>query len=359
MYVPSAWEHMHEGEFVEPLSPSNKRAVIGAGKKKTRLFNNPTLSTAALRSLVKAHAGDLRAVPIADDAHKSEAAAIVEELKVGWAATIKMISSKRAMTFLQKRRRFEEADNRPDEDEKDDEVLGDFDFESFTTPETLHDLCMLGVAFRDFSGFCVSAVISELRALNDPMKPVLLAVDEYNCFLGESAFFYRDLPVTGDEMCIPRALQFLSKTRAETDAWSISNGMCVAAISHTYHEGRASTFRSEVRSVPLLIDVPRYSIGEYLAAIQYYVDNVCIPAEVPVRRVVAYRTFTASNPSDVRLAAGPYFNGDSLDIVGNIGDMAYVNGKGREGGDTYSDGYDEKEDGGGTGRAADFDDGSY
>jgi hypothetical protein len=352
VYVPRAWSQMMDGDYVEPLAQSSKDVVLGSGDV-SRLFNNPTLSCEILRTTLQAHGTDLAALPLTNATYKAEAGAILKATKEEWDRSQKLVSSKRVMSFLQKRRRYEDEDHRPEEDDKDEAVLSDFDFDSFGTPQTVQDLCLLGLAFRDFSGFAVSGLLHELRGLKDPTKPVLLAVDEYNCLIGASAFYFDNAAVSSEELCVPRALRFFSKSKATTNAWTMANGLCVGAISHKYHEGRFTTFSSEVKSVPLLIDVPRYTVGEYLSAIQHYVDNICIPPEVKAQRMVAFRTYTASNPGDVRLGAGPFFNRDALEIVGNPGEMSYAGGEGEIYPDTFAE---EGAGGGGKGRSSSNDD---
>ena len=155
---------------------------------------------------------------------------------------------------------IEEEDNFPDQDELDKPILAQFDFKSFQL-KTLNDLVLLGIAFRELSGAVVVDLIDELRKLDIKEMPVLLAVDQYNAWLGESVFQFQHVPVMAMDVCVPRSLGFLDKKRVKTDAWHVKNGLCVAALSmkHPENDMLKNLFENERWSVPLLVRVPNYS----------------------------------------------------------------------------------------------------
>jgi hypothetical protein len=316
VYVPHGWAQTQDGPYVEPLPRSWRSCLLSPEEdaRGDRLFNNPVMSAGILRDTFQAHQTDLNELPITNEIFKSTLQKSVESLKETWNRAMITVSDKKVVNFIQKRQRYEGDDSISTEDEKDDTLLNDFDWDHFKL-ETLGDLCLLGVAFRDISGFCVTVLIEELRSLDIQDKPVLLAVDEYNCLIGPSAFFYNDIPVVSQEMCVPRALSFLSKNRNDTHSWTLKNGLCMAAVSHKYPEGKHTTFQDAMRSVPLIINVPRYSQREYMAALQYYMHCGSIDENVESQRVLAFRTYTGSTPAQVRQGTGAYFNRDALDEV--------------------------------------------
>ena len=67
--------------------------------------------------------------------------------------------------------------------------------------------------------------------------PVLVAVDQYNTWEGPSVYHYKNNPVKGFDLCVPRALHFVSKKKSETERWTMANGLCVAATSMRHPEG--------------------------------------------------------------------------------------------------------------------------
>ena len=67
--------------------------------------------------------------------------------------------------------------------------------------------------------------------------PVLVAVDQYNTWEGPSVYHYKNNPVKGFDLCVPRALHFVSKKKSETERWVMANGLCVAATSMRHPEG--------------------------------------------------------------------------------------------------------------------------
>jgi len=319
LFVPNGWDHMQTGDYVDSLSKNSRTALLGDDE--ARLFNNVEQSKKLLRSFWTAHSDKLKTFPIT----LKDRVALYDEplasLKESWQRAMMTVYDKKDQSsFLSKRRKFEGEDNMPWEDEADELALKNFDWDNFKL-KTLEDLVLLGVAFRDLSGLAVTILVEELRLLDKQGVPVMLAVDEYNSWFNSSAFSVNSEPVKGDEICVPRALRFLSKVKAETDGWSLKNGLCVAAITHKHPDSHFVTFKDTIRSTPLLIDVPAYSQKEFLAAMQFYTHQVCIDADVTTQRILAYRTFTASIPRDLRISAGAFFNSDALSGV--KGEMAY------------------------------------
>lgn len=127
-----------------------------------------------------------------------------------------------------------------------------------------------------------------------PDHPVMFAVDEYNAWDAPSSFSYRRKKVIGMEMCVPSALRFLSVKKAETEHYSLKNGLCIATTSLKHNNKKEFLYEDVKSSVPLVVRVPCYSRVEMAAAISYYRKQGAISENVPVNTVdvTAYRMQT-------------------------------------------------------------------
>ena len=169
--------------------------------------------------------------------------------------------------------------------------------------------------------------------------PVLVAVDQYNSWEGPSVYHYKNTPVRGFDLCVPRALHFVSKKKSETERWTMANGLCVAATSmrhpegfyHAFYQctlsmhphthshtlsqhpinplsiGRKEKYEDHKSSVPLVIRVPCYSQVECLAAVSYYTHQKRIGEGVSTQELLTFRTLAGSNPRDIRKESVPFF----------------------------------------------------
>jgi len=118
---------------------------------------------------------------------------------------------------------------------------------------------------------------------------------------------FQDKAVMGYDLCVPRALRFVSKKKSEAERWTMANGVCVAAISMRHPEGRKERYEGHKSSVPLTVRVPCYSQVESLAAVTYYTNQKRIDEGVTPSELLTFRTLTGSNPRAVRTEAVPFF----------------------------------------------------
>jgi hypothetical protein len=93
------------------------------------------------------------------------------------------------------------------------------------------------VALRELSGSLFIDLVAELRALDNPSMPVLIAVDQYNTWEVPSAYAYNNQQLLGKQLCVPHALNFLSAKKAETAAWTMKNGVCIGEYCVLIHSG--------------------------------------------------------------------------------------------------------------------------
>lgn len=87
------------------------------------------------------------------------------------------------------------------------------------------------MALRDLSGSLFIDLVAELRALDDPSMPVLIAVDQYNTWEVDSAYAYNGRRIPAKQLCVPYALNFLSPKKADAANWSMKNGFCIGELS--------------------------------------------------------------------------------------------------------------------------------
>ncbi len=361
VYIPNGCHHISHGSFVEPVNEKMRRTALGhssdgdmvsAPRDNTvnvtkdeilgsiivgedsnpynpssiyrksyykedpanthRLFNNSWYATDFLRDLIKVHEKELSQIPIYNENYSKAVMEYFDDIRPQWDRALLLAKSKgKEMNFILKRRRYEGKDNIPEEDEKDSKLLNNFDFDSFQ-PKTLADLCLSGIAFRDSGGLVAMMVIEALKNLEASQgPPVLMAVDEYNSWFGQTSFYYKQKMVQGSEMCIPSALQMLSKKKSDNQDENnqIKNGLFVAAVSQRYPESLGHTMKDTAKSIPLLINVPCYSQKEYISAVNYYMYFNRFLSITSTQRVLAYRTYTGSVPRQMRLDF-PFFCAD-------------------------------------------------
>lgn len=89
---------------------------------------------------------------------------------------------------------------------------------------------LLGVALRELSGSLFIDLVNELKVLNNPNMPVLIAVDEYNTWELPSAFAYNNQAIHAKQLCVPHILNFLTPRQADSENWSLANGMCIGEL---------------------------------------------------------------------------------------------------------------------------------
>ena len=168
-------------------------------------------------------------------------------------------------------------------------VLEDnFKFQDFKL-ETLEDLTRLGVALRNLAGLCFIDLIAELKNLNIPESPVMLAVDQYNVWDAPSIFSYDMKSIPSKRICVPHALNFVGTTKKASQNFDLENGICIAATSHLHSEGRNVIYEHHSPAAPLMLEMPVYSKTEYLSAIAMYQSAGQIDTFHTLGEVLTYR----------------------------------------------------------------------
>lgn len=316
--------------------------MVASSEGKESLYDNPDMSTATLRSFWKAHVDILATLPLQNASVLEKYASGLAQFRDEWQRA-RMLPGRENMSF-RKLREIIEAEEEFDEEEDalDHEILQGFDFVNFEV-KTLKDLVQLGIAFHKFSGLAFMDLVAELREVES--VPVLVVVDQYNVWEARSAFFFREKPVFGKQLCVPNALQFISKNKVETTSWTLKNGFCVAATSFRHSEGRGVNYENSKSSIPLTITVPQYTATEYLSAVRRYLKAAGLEDDITVNELLAFRMHTASNPRLVRHQTIPYLfplaaEKDS-ESEGQDGEAGWGSGRSGSGQDGYDDDDDE------------------
>ena len=297
LFVPRGWSLVQEGAYVEPIPHA------------PGIFDNPLMSVGVLRGFWRAHNKQLKEIPLTNPSALEKYEAYRAEFEEAWvrAESVQQGSSgtsRRKLDFIDMRSFVEGEDHFPELDEPDRDVLADFDYMNYEA-KTLEDLVLLGIALRDLSGSICVDLINELKVLES--TPVLIAIDQYNCWEVPSAFSYDDQPLIGkDHLCIPRALHFISTRKAETDTWTLKNGLCIAATSMRHTEGKKATFSDVQKSVPLTVKVPAYSQVEFLSAVAHHAHQGLLTKRLKLSDLLALRMHTGSNPRLLREEGLPF-----------------------------------------------------
>jgi hypothetical protein len=302
------------------------------------VFDNPFMSAQVLRGFWKAHAGQLRNMPLKFPGEMAKYVSPLAKFKESFDRA-RSVPGREKMSFRQIREIVDAEDYFADQDKLDASVLDGqhFDLQRVMSPKNFEDLILLGVAFRDQAGLAVMDLIAELK--NVTSVPVLVAVDQYNTWEVQSAFHYRMEPVAGKQLCVPHSLQFLSKRKPESEAWKLANGLCVCATSHAHAEGRKETYENVSSSFPLVIKVPTYTQVEFLSSMTLYMHQNLVAPGTTTQELLAFRMLSGSNPYSARKESVPFFFPISVgklgdDILMNLGasDDEEGEGEGGEGG---------------------------
>ena len=288
-YIPNGWDHVQNGAYVEPVTTSK-------GEVK---YDNVFMSADALRGFYKAHSKQLKNIPITDKGALEKYASSIEKFGKEW-QQMASLPGREKYDFLQMRALIEDENSFEGEDAKDQSILRNYSFVDGKKMETLEDLTLLGIALRDLSGSVVVDLVEELKKLDLPQHPVLLAVDQVNTWQTPSAYHYENKPVMPSDICVPYAFNFMSKKKVIIDDFNIKNGLCVGAVSFKHNEANKVNFIDAKNSIPLLIRVPTYNQVEFLSSILYYSAHGRIDKSHTLNELLALRTFTASNPRLLR-----------------------------------------------------------
>ena len=291
LFVPNGWDHVQSGPFVEPMST------------KDGVYDNSIMTASALRGFWRAHKDQLKTIPIQNRAALDKYTPVLQDFREAWGRALS-VSGRNNLNFIAMRAIIKGEDHYDDDDALDEDILKNFDILNFQL-KTLEDYVLLGLAINDVAGMVFMDLVDELRQLDS--MPVLIAVDQYNAWQAKSAFMYNSEAISGQNICVPNALQFLSTKKADTDSWKIKNGICIGATSFKHVEGNKVTYENVKASVPLRVRMPTYNQVEYMSAMSYYLNYAAIDNSLSFEDFLQYRMHTGSNPRIMRLEAVPFF----------------------------------------------------
>lgn len=291
LFIPNGWDHVQSGPYIEPVS----------GKEK--VYDNPIMTTEALRGFWMAHKAQLKQLPIQKVEALEKYKPVLKDFKEAWNRALSL-QGRSELSFIEMRSIIKGDDHYPESDSKDAPLLKAFDFLHFS-PTTLEDYVLLGVALPEVAGAAFSDLVSELRILES--LPVLIAVDQYNTWCVNSAFSYEYEPVVGHQIAVPNALRFIGNNKSSTDEWEMKNGLCIAATSFKHNEGGKVTFENAKHLLPLRVRVPVYNQTEYLSALSYYINNFAVDSTITLEDYLEYRIYSGSNPRLMRTESIPFF----------------------------------------------------
>lgn len=344
IFVPNGWDQVQSGSFIEPIGTPPKGTT-------TTIFDNSTQSANVLRGFWKAHAHQLKEIKLSNPNVLNKYSRVIMEFKEAWNRALS-VPGRESLSYRKMREIIEAEDFDDIEDELDSAVLDGYDFMN-AEMDTIEGMIRLGVGIRSIAGSIFLDLMDELKQLNDPKYPILVAVDQYNSWEVPSVFYWKDDVVGSRDLCVPHGLNFISKRKESTASWSLKNGICIAATSKKHTEGKKEDYLDVKRTIPLLVTIPVYSKLEYLSAMAMHTLKNQVEDSYDLQELLCYRMNTGSNPHEVRLRSAGFFlpiaversqdkfmsaflgGGQDIDSAGN--DMG-------SGGYDDDDDYDEEED---------------
>lgn len=301
VFIPDGWKHVQSGPFIDPV----EHVTTAQGLP---VYNNSYLSAAALRGLWHAHGSLLSTLPIQDTKVAAKYAKYVNRFNEKWTRVQMTLSSSKkvSLTFLKAREMVlgEENSHDPELDKLDEPILAKFDPQTFEV-KTLADLLVVGTALLETSGMAFIDLIAELRRLEN--IPVLFAVDGYNTWMDNSAFFYDYKRIQGRQLAVPYALSFLDTTKEGTKSYALKNGFCIATTSLTHPEGQKTAFEQEKPSIPAILRVPVYNQTEFLSVVSHYLNNAPVGMNMSASHLQTFRIYTGSVGETTRKELFNYF----------------------------------------------------
>jgi hypothetical protein len=240
-----------------------------------------------------------------------------------------------------------------DEDTFEDEDLLDIPildntkhFEIFRFEiKNLADLCLAGIAFREFAGPAFVDVVEELKQFrNVQNKPILIAIDQMNFWDMKTIYKYQNKPIASTQLCVPYVTKFISYKKSEnfsnstqgTGNGTQGNGTQGTGNgsqgSHVFYLGATTnyypiskkelvTYVDSRSSLPLSIHVPCYSHVEYLAACKLYFNTKILDHGLTNQQLLAYRIHVSNNPRLTRRDATRFF----MPIYSKYATTAFLN----------------------------------
>eukprot|EP01038_Epipyxis_sp_PR26KG_P003963 gene3963-5683_t len=295
LFVSSGWAQSQLGYYVEPLANNNK------------LFDNTLMTLRVLRGFFLAHHEVLSTIPVKNIDCLEKYVSFLQAYDIEYTRTVNL-SERNDLSFLQVRALINDEDHNPEEDPKDRELLGDFDYVGFNI-NSLKDLVVMGIAFHNVAGEVFIDLMDELKKIED--HPILIAIDEYNTWEIPTAYSYDNILLQSTDLVVPSQLKFLSPKKAENLTKfadnPLKNGMVICATSMHYNEIQKINFDHYALSLPLVIKVPQFNQIEFLSMMSYYVNQSLVSKNATLNHILGYRTYTGSNPRSIRLEVVPYF----------------------------------------------------
>lgn len=293
LFIPNGWSQSQEGWYIDPVTLDN-------GDK---IFDNSLMSADALRGFFKSNHSILKTLPITQKQALAKYQSTIDKFKEEWVRSMS-VPGRDKFSFLQMRQLIEGEDNIPEQDTLDETILTGFSFTNFQF-QTLYDLVMFGVAFRDRAGLIFVDLVNELKLIEH--IPILIAIDNYNVWEVPSAFSYEQTPVHARELCVPYALKIMTTKKHETTDWKLKNGICICTTSGRYSEGRNVTYEEYKLSIPFKLDIPSYSQIEFFSSVIHYMKAYRIQENVTLQELLTFRMLSGSNPKFVRNETTLYF----------------------------------------------------
>eukprot|EP01039_Chlorochromonas_danica_P006322 gene6322-6972_t len=301
VFIPDGWKHANTGSYIDPVE--NVTTAEGLP-----VFNNAHMTAVALRGLWHAHGSLLSTLPIQDTSVIAKYARYINRFNEKWARVQLTLSNSKKVnwTFLKVREivHGEEGSHDPDLDKLDEPILSKFNAQTFEV-KTLADLITVGIALLDTSGFAFIDLIAELRRLEN--IPVLFAVDGYNTWMDNAAFYYDSKRIQGRQLAVPYALSFFDTTKEATNSYKLKNGFCIATTSLTHPEGLKTAFEQEKASIPFILRVPVYNQTEFLSVVSHYLNNAPVGMHMSASHLQTFRIYTASVGETTRKELFYYF----------------------------------------------------
>jgi hypothetical protein len=347
------WRQAQYGWFIEPFK--FRKEVPGTEE----VFDNAFMSAEMLRSFHRAHKDVLSTIPIENaDAILAKYQPDLDKFKEEWDRSVLLCPAK--AKFIQIRRMVEGVENMEEEDALDEEFLGDFTYPNYEV-KTLADLILLGLFYRDFAGAVSIDLIDQLKNLES--HRVLFAVDGYNSLDVPSVYQFEHKKIMAKQLCVPYALNFLSRLKADQDKWHVKNGLAIGFTSYKHPDQLKDVYHNSMKSFQLVLKLPVYSSSEYLAAMRLYLEHSGLfENEITTQELLGFRMLCCSNPRLMRLESFGFFAPFSSQRLADKDDPfdetmldEFSGGESREGGggrrkgdrgaddddDGYGDGFDE------------------
>jgi hypothetical protein len=331
LYIPSAWMQLNGGMFIEPIDEllPNLPEYSTPSSPSKRLFDNTFMSADILRGLYYAHHEDLKNINISE---KNKDKIISKYSKTLNALRETYLNENMGNEDNVKYTDFRETyigkvDTFRSEDILDAPIIDNkniFDIKTHKL-QTLNDLLLFGLAFRDYAGLIFIDIFDELQLYKE--KPILIAIDEMNTWDNPSVYRYDDNVMTYENFLLPNKLKFISPKKEFNKSYNFNdNTLCIGTTTLRYPVKKVEKYMNNTSSLPLAIKIPCYTDVEFLSSIKYYISKRYIDNNLSDQHMLTYRMHCGSNPRFVRKNAGEFFNPISGEEAGEIYYKLVTNG---------------------------------